>query len=203
MRTRWLCLLSAALVVSPLPAADVSSDPALLQIRVVEGEGELHPCGGRAPRGLVVQITDETGKPVENATVSFRLPDEGPSGTFASGLRSEVVSTTPDGRATVWGMMWNRTPGRVDVRITASRGQARAGSLAGIFLSDKIPAKAVVQPAARGGRGRLLLYALVAGAGAAVGGAVALRGGKSSPAAAATVAEAIQIGSPSISVGKP
>lgn len=203
MRTRSLCLPLAALLVYPLPAADTTSpNPALLQIRVVEGEGELHPCGGRATRGLVVQITDETGKPVEHATVSFRLPDEGSTGTFASGLKSEVVSTTPDGRAAVWGMLWNRTPGRVDIRITASRGQARAGSIAGIFLSDKLPPKSVATSAPRSGHGRLLLYALLAG-GAAVGGAVALRGGKSSNPATVTPVDTLQIGSPTISIGKP
>ncbi|MCC7497621.1 MAG: hypothetical protein IT160_08600 [Bryobacterales bacterium] len=203
MRTRLLCPVLALLAI-PMPAADVLAGPALLQIRIVDGEGELHPCGGRATHGLIVLITDETGKPVDNATVSFRLPDEGPSGTFASGLRSEIVTTTPDGRASVWGMLWNRTPGRVDIRITAAKGQARAGSIAGLFLSDKVPAKPVGGAAARGGHSRLLLFVLVAGASAAVGGAMALRGQSSAAAApAASSLGSVQIGAPAISVGKP
>src|ERR1035437_11048151 len=59
--------------------------PAILQIRVIEGEGVAYPLGGRATRGVTVQVTDETGKPIENASVSFRLPEEGPSGTFSNG----------------------------------------------------------------------------------------------------------------------
>lgn len=203
MRTQLLYPAVSLLLAFVMPAAAVSSDPALLQIRIADGEGELHPAGGRATHPLTVQITDETGKPVENATVSFRLPDEGPSGTFASGLRSEIVTTTPDGRASVWGMLWNRTPGRVDVRITASKGQARAGSIAGLFLSDKVPAKPVPNSAVRSGHSRLLLYVLAAGVGAAVGGAMAMRNSGVAQAPAAAAVSTVQIGNPIITLGKP
>jgi hypothetical protein len=39
-----------------------------------------------------VEITDETGKPISGAAVSFHLPEDGPGGTFASGLRTDLVS---------------------------------------------------------------------------------------------------------------
>ena len=67
-------------------------EPALLQIRIIEGEGAVHTVGTRASQALVLRITDESGRPVPGASVSFRLPDEGPSGTFQTGLRTEVAS---------------------------------------------------------------------------------------------------------------
>ena len=121
---------------SPLQAA------AIIQLRVIEGDGAVSACGSRATRGITVQVTDETGQPVDAAAVSFRLPDDGPGGTFSSGLRTEIVTTKADGRATVWGMKWNRTTGAFEVRVTAAKGQARAGIAVSQFLSDKVSATA-------------------------------------------------------------
>ena len=76
------------------------------------------------------------------ASVSFRLPDQGASGTFNSGLRTEVVTTGPDGRASVWGMQWNKTPGTVQIHITAVKEQARTGIVSTQYLSDSVAPKA-------------------------------------------------------------
>ena len=43
---------------------------AILQIKVVEGEGAVHPPGARSPRPLTIEITDETGRPVPGAAVT-------------------------------------------------------------------------------------------------------------------------------------
>ena len=104
-------------------------DPAILQVRVVEGEGAVYGIGSRATRGITIQVTDETGKPVSGSTVTFRLPDSGSTGTFPSGSKTEVVATRADGRAAAWGMQWNRAPGALEIRITAVKGQTRAGIL--------------------------------------------------------------------------
>ena len=88
-----------------------ADNPALLAIRLTEGDGAIYAKGSRATRGLAVLITDETGRPVEGATVSFSLPADGPSGEFSSGGRTEIATTRADGRAAVWGMQWNRTSG--------------------------------------------------------------------------------------------
>jgi hypothetical protein len=61
---------------------------AIIQLRVIEGEGAVYAPGSRATRGITVQVTDETGQPLEGVAVSFRLPEEGAGGTFASGLRT-------------------------------------------------------------------------------------------------------------------
>ena len=121
----------------------VSADASVIvQLRVVEGEGITYRTGTRATRGVTVLVTDEAGLPLDMASVSFRLPDQGATGTFSSGLRTEVVTTGPDGRASVWGMQWNKTPGTVQIHITAVKEQARAGIISTQYLSDSVAPKA-------------------------------------------------------------
>lgn len=114
----------------------------IIQLRVLEGEGAVYAIGSRATRGLTVQVTDESGKPVEGATVSFTLPIAGPGGTFKSGLRTEVLATQADGKAAIWGMQWNRIPGPFEIKITASKDQARAGIVSTQYLNNFGPPKA-------------------------------------------------------------
>lgn len=113
----------------------------IVQLKVLEGDAAVYRTGSRATRGLTVLVTDENGKPVPNASVSFQLPAQGATGTFGSGLRTEVVSTGADGKATVWGMQWGKTAGSVEIRITAVKDQARAGLISTQILSESAPAK--------------------------------------------------------------
>jgi hypothetical protein len=186
-------------------ALAVSVDASVIvQLRVVEGEGVTYRTGTRATRGVTVLVTDEAGLPLDMASVSFRLPDQGASGTFNSGLRTEVVTTGPDGRASVWGMQWNKTAGTVEIHITAIKEQARTGIISTQYLSDTVAAKA-------GGEGvftaphkghKWLWIAAIAGAAAAGGGYALLRsqGASSSPNPALA---GLSIGTPSITVGHP
>ena len=87
----------------------------------------MHLPASRSARPITVEITEETGKPVAGAAVSFHLPEEGPGGTFVNGLRTEVVITDGSGRASLHGLVANRIPGRFQIRILASKEQARAG----------------------------------------------------------------------------
>lgn len=192
----------------PLDAQVVAqNDPAILLIRIVEGEGAVYPIGSRATRGVTVQVTDETGKPVDGAAVVFRLPQDGPTGTFSSGMPTEVVTTTGDGRANVWGMQWNRVTGPLEVRITAAKGQARAGTVCGLYLSN-----ALFSPQPRAGKKDGLLGGwrnhrniwIGVGIAAAAFVGVAAISSRGTPSAAATGSvNAPQIGTPSIIIGKP
>jgi hypothetical protein len=178
----------------------VQDDPAILQIRVIEGEGVAYPLGGRATRGVTVQVTDETGKPIENASVSFRLPEEGPSGTFSNGSRLEIVTTKADGRAAAWGMQWNRTEGSFEIRITAVKGQARAGTVCAVYLSKSTAETAAPVKLAKSRKWLWITLAVAGGAGIAVAvGAVA--GKSSTPAGPATTPTTI--GTPTIVIGPP
>jgi hypothetical protein len=186
---------------------DGQSDPAILQIRIVEGEGAVYAIGSRATRGITVQVTDETGKPVDKAAVVFRLPDDGPTGTFSSGTQTEVVPTGADGRANVWGMQWNRTTGLLEVRITAAKGQARAGTVCALYLSNALTNALSSSEPRSSKTGSLFKHKkLWMGVGIAAAGFVAVAAissrGTPSPGAAQGV-NAPKIGTPSIIIGKP
>lgn len=195
----WRGVLCCALAFTVSANASV-----IVQLRVVDGEGVTYRTGTRATHGITVLVTDEAGQPVDMASISFRLPDQGATGTFNSGLRTEVVTTGPDGRASVWGMQWNKTAGPVQIRITAVKDQARAGIISTQYLSD------TVAPAA-GGQGQFkashsshkwLWVAAIAG-GAAAGGAFAFsRSGASSSSSNPAVAT-LNIGAPNIILGHP
>jgi hypothetical protein len=180
----------------PLPR----TDPAILQVRVVEGDGAVYPMGARATRGVTVLVTDETGKPVDGASVSFRLPDDGPTGTFASGSRTEIATTHGDGRATVWGMQWNRTSGSFEIRITAIKGQTRAGTVVQQFLTDAPDPSRSAQIGP--GRSHKWLWITLAVAGAA-GAAVAATALTGKAAASSPPSTELNIGTPTISLGRP
>jgi hypothetical protein len=178
----------------------VQDDPAILQIRVIEGEGVAYPLGSRATRGVTVQVTDETGRPIENASVSFRLPEEGPSGTFSNGSRLEIVTTKADGRAAAWGMQWNRTEGSFEIRITAVKGQARAGTVCAVYLSKATAETGSSSPVklARSHKWIWITLAVAGAAGAAV--VAAALGGKASTPVGPTVTPTT-IGTPTIVIG--
>jgi hypothetical protein len=181
------------------------NDPAILQIRIVEGEGAVYPIGSRATRGVTVQVTDETGKPVDSAAVSFRLPDDGPTGAFSSGMRTEIVSTAADGRANVWGMQWNRVTGPLEVRITASKGQARAGTVCSLYLSNALAEPRITgrdKAGAGGWRSHRKIWIGV-GIAAAAFVSVAAISSRGTPSPAAAGVNAPQIGTPTIIIGKP
>jgi hypothetical protein len=176
-------------------------DPAILQLKVTEGEGSVYAVGARATRGLTVQVTDQAGKPVEGASVSFRLPESGPAGTFASGSKTEIVTTGADGRAGVWGMQWNRTAGALEVRVTALKGQARAGTTCSVYLSDSPEARASTARVGPKGH-RWLWIALAVGGAAAAAVAVTAVAGKPTTAVSSAPA-GFSISSPSIILGHP
>lgn len=176
---------------------------AILQLRVIDGDGAVNAVGSRATRGVAVQVTDETGQPVEGAAVSFTLPPDGPSGTFGKDLRTTVVTTKADGRAEIWGMQWNKVPGPVEIRITAIKDKARAGVVCQQYLSDKVQARA-------GGTGtfekthhyrKWLVTGLLVGGGL-VGG-MAFARGRAAQTSGAAPAPATSIGTPSITIGHP
>jgi hypothetical protein len=213
--------VQVAYSVPPVPAvggqSQTESVPAILRIRVIEGEGSIHTAGTRSNQAIVVVLTDETGRPVEGASVSLRLPDEGPTGQFASGMRTEIAVTGPDGRVAIRGIQWGRAAGPVQVRITASKGEARAGILSTQYVTEptggqprrtaepaagKAPARPPVrleQPS----RSKWILVAALIGGAAAGGVAAASRGGKTAPGAPPAVVAPPAVTQPTASIGVP
>jgi hypothetical protein len=192
-------------------AGIASAQVAILQIQVVEGEGSVHVPGARTNRSITVEVTDETGKPVAGAAVSFHLPEDGPGGAFVNGLRTDIAMTDARGRASVRTFQANRLPGRFQLRIVASKEQARAGTVSFQYIGEVAGGSTAVAPrtataTSGGARSNRKWYAIAAVvAGGAVAGALASRG-SSAPVVVTPVTPpppTLTIGVPSISVGKP
>ena len=162
-------------------AAIATSDPLILQVQVVEGEGLAYAPGSRSVKGITVRVTDEVGRPVAGAAVSFRLPEDGATGLFQNNSKTEIAATSADGRATVWGMRWNKTVGTVSIRITAAKGATRAGTTATQIISLEGTGQVIsdnrrAYKSRGGGGGKKWLWIAVGGAGGGRGRVRRLRG---------------------------
>lgn len=184
-----------AMVLAAAYPCAAAAQHAVLQIAVIEGEGAIHAPGARNSRPLTVAVADDAGRPLEGATVSFMLPDEGPGGTFANGLRTELTATGADGRAGVRNLRLNRVPGRFEIRIGVVWRQSRAGMISFQYIAEAKPGatRASSRPRKR------WIAALVAAAGAGIA-AGALAGGNGQ---AAAPEPPLSVGLPTITVGRP
>lgn len=198
---RSLCALSFA-------AAIAASAQEPLRIDVVEGAGAVVPAQAFSSRRFAVVVRNAAGKPVSGVTVHFRLPSEGPTGHFASGLRSESTVTGAKGEASVYGIRWGAAPGRLDISVAAVSGALRAEARIPVEISAsaRLSREDRGNPAYRAPSGsKKWIILLAAGAGAAAG--LALNSGKGggapsySPPAAVVVTPSI--GTPTITIGKP
>lgn len=202
---------------------------AVLQIKIVEGDAAVHPAGARIAKPLTVEVTDESGRPVAGAAVSFQLPPEGPSGTFSNGLRTDLVLTDTSGRASIHSVQLNRAGGQFRIRITAVKEQARAGAISTQYIAEThsgapaSPAQsgeitqtagARTQPAAKsgeitpttakmgsGGHKKWFILAAIV----AVGGGVAFLGvSRAAASSKSTVSTSVvSIGTPGVTIGNP
>ncbi len=159
-----------------------------------------HP-GSRLPRPLIVEVTDETGASVDGALISFRVPENGVSGTFRNGLKSEILTTDGDGRAALRSFEAGGFAGRFQIRMTIAKGEARAGAISNQYIAPDTSRRAAtfaklssIRP-----RGRL---AEVGGLVLAIAAAGFLKTAISN-SSSHTVQLPPVIGPPSVTVGKP
>jgi hypothetical protein len=205
MHSVGVCSATAFVLALSFTAA---AQVAVLQIRVVEGEGAVHAPGSRSSRPFTVEVTDETGKPVEGAAVSFHLPEDGPGGFFANNIHTDVAITDIQGHASVRGLQFNRTSGRFMILIVASKEQARAGIASFQYIAEPESAAGPGGHPAKAGSSHghrkwiaLAAAAVLVGGGAAAAILVAGRSGSTPAAQAPTIT--LSIGTPAITVGKP
>lgn len=201
-RPRWQAL--AAWLLLPLTLAGQAG----LRVEVVEGAGAVVPAGMLSSRRFTVVVKDAQGQRIQGATVRFRLPAEGPSGTFSSGLRSETALTDAHGRATVYGIQWANLPGKVEMEVIAAHESQRGSAVIPVELSRRAAASREdrANPSFKApSSGRKWLILALVGAGAAAGAGLAGKGGGKGavyePPAAVIVPPSI--GTPTITVGKP
>jgi hypothetical protein len=179
-----------------------------LRVEVTDGAGAVVPAQALSSRRFAVAVKDAGGRPVPGATVHFRLPAEGPSGVFASGLRTESTVTGAQGEAVVYGIRWGAQPGRLEILVTATEGGRRGEARIPVEVSAtaRMAREDRGNPSFRAPSGskRWVLWVAV-GAGAAAGLAAAGgRGGNPqtyAPPAAVVVTPTI--GTPTITIGKP
>jgi len=150
----------AALLTAVLALQAAQSTPPKLQVMVLEGDRAVNNIRQRTAREPVVEIRDENGRPVEGATVTFILPESGPSGIFPNG--SHIVSTVSDekGQAAGLGLRPNQVAGDFQIRVTASY-QGRTGSASITQTNAGKPPSAI--------SGKLVTILALAGGAAAAG----------------------------------
>jgi hypothetical protein len=162
--------ISLVLVVCLLAAsADAQGPP--IKIVIQEGQGAINNIQQHRAKEPVVQVTDENGAPIQQASVTFQLPETGPGGAFADGNKMLTVQTDEKGLAVGRGLRPNTVEGKFEIRVTASF----QGATANAAISE-INAE---QAAAGGGGGKTFLIIALIGGAAAGGLAAALGHGKS------------------------
>jgi len=97
-----------------------AQNPTSLQIVIVEGEGAINNVKQRVNREPIVQVEDENHKPVAGAAIIFFLPNDGPGGTFANGSMTFTTTTNAQGQAVARGIRFNKQPGSMQIRVSAS-----------------------------------------------------------------------------------
>ena len=207
VRNRSLALAAATIFLTQLLSA------ASLRLQATEGNGMVVAPNVGSSRKITVLVQDDAGHPLGGATVRFRLPAEGPSGHFASGLSSETAVTPANGRATVMGILWNNQPGRLLLAVSA----ALDGETAELEIPVEIGLRAAsetvprntVSPPSSGIRKKWLILAATVGGAVALGlGASALHGASSPAAPVAQPPVVIAsvppvVGTPIIGIGTP
>ena len=129
-------LLCSLLVITPVygqaptpGSVNISAAPDALQLRVVDLETVQSKSQAGGTQTFSVEVTDSSGTAVPSAAVTCRLPDSGPTGTFADGTHAAVAYTDASGRATFEPVHWGDVPGDVGMRLTATKGTVHTGIL--------------------------------------------------------------------------
>ncbi len=147
-----------------------------------------------------MEVTDETGTRVEDAIVSFRLPEDGITGTFRNGLKTDILRTDSEGRVALRGLLAGGLAGQFQVHLTIAKGQARAGAISTQFIAPQLGTRSRLIAGIPRPHGRILEIGVLVLAVAVAGYA---KERTSLGAATQTVAAPPTIGPPTVTIGKP
>ncbi|HYC81033.1 MAG TPA: Ig-like domain-containing protein, partial [Solirubrobacterales bacterium] len=153
----------------------------------IEAPAHIEVAGGEDQGAIITEpfslplrarVTSQSGQPVPTATVTFTLPESGPSGTFPDGSRTATATTAADGIATAPKItagaaagLWTATatvsgasfPARFDLEDLPAH-TATGLQLAPSAPSDGAPtelvARVVTQPSAAGPAGGEVVFLL-------------------------------------------
>ena len=139
-----------------------------IHVVILEGDGAINNVRSARAKEPIVRVEDANNHAVPGAVVTFLLPADGAGGVFGNGGRSLTLTTDDRGEVVARGLRANKSPGRFQIRVNASRdGRTAAAAIS----------QTNVDPGSHSSR-KIALIAIVGGA-AAGGAAVAFRGGKS------------------------
>jgi len=173
---------------APGPAQETARTPPPtienLKVLILEGDGAINDIEKHIIKIPVVEVRDDDDKPVEGVEVVFRLPVNGPGGSFPGGQTSKTTKTNAQGQAAATGLTLNNQTGRFEIKVTASIGN-RVGQGT---VSQTSALKVKVEPEKKTHSGGLLglSWKKVAIIGGITGGAIvaivlATRGSSSNP----------------------
>lgn len=96
------------------------ADAAPFVITVLDGDGSINDIREEVNRPITVRVEDPDRNPISGASVSFFLPDDGPSGYFLNGSRVLTTFTDAQGIAISRSIRFNNIVGSMRIKVTAS-----------------------------------------------------------------------------------
>ncbi len=182
---------------SPPSAPSPPSPPGTLKIVVLQGEGATNSIAAKTATQPVVEVRDESAKPVAGAEVIFQFPAAGPGGIFHGWMRTQTARTNEQGQAGTSGLVPNDEAGRFNIKVTATEGN-RTGS---VVIAQTNVQRTGGGRATAGSSWKWKVIGLV-GAGAVIGGIYAAKR-NGTAAAAVTPATPITVTVGSVTVSGP
>src|SRR5580658_1802714 len=116
---------SLAALTSPPPLAAQDTAPAQdsappFRIMVLEGEGAVNNIHEVVNRAVSVEVDDVNHNPLSGVSVTFFLPNDGPSGLFPNGSRVLTVFTDNKGVAVSRSIRFNNQVGLMKIDVVAT-----------------------------------------------------------------------------------
>jgi hypothetical protein len=148
------------------------------RVVVIEGDGAINNIRLQRAKEPVIRVETESGSPLQGAVVHFAAPSQGAGIVFVEGGPTATIVTDSEGRATARGVRPNKTPGRFEIRVTAS--------YQGLTATTRIVQINAEPVELSRGSGKMIAILAIIGGAAAGGAAFAARGGGKSAAAAVT-----------------
>ncbi len=189
--------ISAALIWSmlvPLCPAQQKVEEPPFRVRIIEGDGAINDIRQVLNRAASVVVEDDNHNPLSGVSVTFFLPNEGPSGLFSNGSRVLTVFTDSNGISSSRPIHFNNQIGIMRINVVASVFSQTVNSTIeqtnissnGATRSSFVPATGAPKMVSRSPSHKKLYIILAAvAAGAAVGAVLATK--KSAPAATISV----------------
>lgn len=168
-----------------------------LKILILAGSGAVNSIPSRKVTPPVVEVRDESNRPVESAKVVFELPASGAGAMFPKNQLTQEAVTNARGQATASAYRMNETPGLFKIAVTAYAGD-RTGS-AEIRQTNSLKEARPVKMSNGGGSLKWILLGVAGAAGVALGIYAATRGDSEPDAAVSSVS----VSTGPISVGAP